>query len=85
VGASAVGGILEVVEDGRTGLLVPPGRPDALAEALNRLLADPALAHTMGQAGRQRVEAHFSWASIAQRTEQVYEDAIGEFRRSAGD
>jgi alpha-maltose-1-phosphate synthase len=83
--ASAVGGILEVVEDGRTGMLVPPGRPDALAEALNRLLADPALAHTMGQAGRQRVEAHFSWASIAQRTEQVYEDAIGEFRRSAGD
>jgi alpha-maltose-1-phosphate synthase len=83
--ASAVGGILEVVEDGRTGLLVPPGRPDALAEALNRLLADPALAHAMGQAGRQRVEAHFSWAAIAQRTEQVYEDAIGEFRRSAGD
>jgi alpha-maltose-1-phosphate synthase len=83
--ASAVGGILEVVEDGRTGILVPPGRPDALAEALNRLLADPALAHAMGQAGRQRVEAHFSWASIAQRTEQVYEDAIGEFRRSAGD
>jgi starch synthase len=83
--ASAVGGILEVVEDGRTGLLVPPGRPDALADALNRLLADPDLARTMGQAGRRRVEAHFAWAAIAERTEQVYRDAIDEFRRSAGD
>jgi glycogen synthase len=83
--ASAVGGILEVVEDGRTGLLVPPGRPDALADALNRLLADPGLARTMGQAGRRRVEAHFAWVAIAERTEQVYRDAIDEFRRSAGD
>jgi starch synthase len=83
--ASAVGGILEVVEDGRTGVLVPPGQPDALAEALNRLLAEPARARSMGQAGRQRVEAHFSWAAIAERTEQVYRDAVGEFQRSAGD
>jgi glycogen synthase len=77
--ASAVGGILEVVEDGRTGLLVPPGRPDALADALNRVLADPGLARAMGQAGRRRVEAAFAWASIAERTEQVYGDAIAEF------
>jgi alpha-maltose-1-phosphate synthase len=83
--ASAVGGILEVVEDGRTGLLVPPGRPDALAEALNRVLADPGLARAMGQAGRRRVEAAFAWASIAERTEQVYADAIAEFKRSSGD
>jgi starch synthase len=83
--ASAVGGILEVVEDGRTGVLVPPGRPEALAEALNRLLAEPARARSMGQAGRQRVEAHFSWAAIAERTEQVYRDAVDEFQRSAGD
>jgi starch synthase len=83
--ASAVGGILEVVEDGRSGLLVPPGRPDALAEALNRVLADPGLARAMGQAGRRRVEAAFAWASIAERTEQVYADAITEFKRSSGD
>ena len=83
--ASAVGGIVEVVEDGKTGLLVPPARPDALAEALNRVLANPALARAMGQAGRRRVEAHFSWASIAERTEQVYAQAITEFKRSAGD
>jgi starch synthase len=83
--ASAVGGIVEVVEDGKTGLLVPPARPDALAEALNRVLANPGVAREMGRAGRRRVEAHFSWASIAERTEQVYAEAIAEFKRSSGD
>jgi alpha-maltose-1-phosphate synthase len=83
--ASSVGGILEVVEDGTTGVLVPPARPDALAEALNRVLANPGLAREMGAAGRRRVEAHFAWSSIAERTEQVYADAIEEFRRTAGD
>ena len=83
--ASAVGGILEVVEDGKTGVLVPPARPEALAGALNALLANPAQARAMGQAGRRRVEAHFSWAAIAERTEQVYAEAIDEFRRTSGD
>lgn len=83
--ASAVGGIVEVVEDGKTGVLVPPARPDVLAEAINRVLANPALAREMGRAGRRRVEAHFSWASIAERTEQVYTEAIDEFRRTSGD
>jgi alpha-maltose-1-phosphate synthase len=83
--ASAVGGILEVVEDGTTGVLVPPARPEALAAALNALLANPAQARAMGQAGRRRVEAHFSWTAIAERTEQVYAEAIDEFRRTSGD
>jgi glycosyltransferase involved in cell wall biosynthesis len=39
----------------------------------------------MGQAGRRRVEERFSWASVAERTEQVYADAIAEFKRSSGD
>jgi alpha-maltose-1-phosphate synthase len=83
--ASAVGGILEVVEDGRTGLLVPPARPDLLADALIRVLGDRALARAMGRAGRQRVEDAFSWASVAERTQKVYADAIDEFKRSSGD
>ncbi len=83
--ASAVGGIVEVVEDGRTGVLVEPARPDVLADAINRVLADPERARAMGQAGRRRVEAHFSWASIAERTEQVYAEAADEFRRTSGD
>jgi glycogen synthase len=83
--ASAVGGIVEVVADAKTGLLVPPARPDVLADAINRLLADPALAREMGRAGRKRVEDTFSWASVAARTQEVYSDAIVEFKRSAGD
>jgi alpha-maltose-1-phosphate synthase len=83
--ASAVGGILEVVEDGVTGLLVPPGRPDDLVAALRRLLDDAATARAMGQAGRRRVEERFAWDSVAARTEQVYAEAIDDFRRTAGD
>jgi glycogen synthase len=82
--ASAVGGILEVVEDGRTGLLVPPGRPDDLAAAIRHVLDDRGLARALGQAGRRRVEEHFSWASVAERTERVYADAVADFERSAG-
>jgi len=83
--ASAVGGILEVVEDGKTGLLVPPAQPEALAAAITRVLGNPELARSMGQAGRRRVEAQFSWTSIAERTEQVYAEAIAEFKRTSGD
>src|SRR6266436_5975577 len=81
--ASAVGGILEVVVDGETGLLVEPGRPDALAAALTRVLENPALGRSMGRAGRRRVEERFTWARVAERTEQVYADAIADFARSA--
>jgi glycogen synthase len=83
--ASAVGGILEVVEDGKTGLLVPPAQPAALAQAITRVLGNADLARDMGRAGRRRVEEKFSWASVAERTEQVYADAIAEFNRSSGD
>ena len=80
--ASAVGGIVEVVDDGVTGILVPPARPDDLADAIRKLLDDPARARQMGAAGRKRVEDKFSWASVAERTEQVYREAIEEFKRS---
>ena len=83
--ASAVGGILEVVEEGTTGYLVPPGRPDDLAAALRRVLDDPAVARAMGQAGRRRVEERFSWASVAARTEEVYAEAIADFQRTSED
>ncbi len=83
--ASAVGGIVEVVEDGKTGILLPPSRPDELAAAIRRLLDDPAEARAMGQAGRRRVEEKFAWASVAERTEAVYADAIADFRRTERD
>ena len=83
--ASGVGGILEVVADGATGYLVPPARPDELAAAICRVLSDRDKARAMGRAGRRRVEEKFSWASVAERTEQVYAEAIAHFRASAGD
>jgi starch synthase len=74
--ASGVGGIPEVVDDGRTGLLVPPSDPAALAAAINRLLDDPDLARRMGIAGRERAVAHFSWRAIAEQTVALYEDVL---------
>ena len=69
---SRTGGIPEVVADGETGLLVPPGDPGQLAEALNALLRDPARAQAMGQAGRKRAVAEFGWQAIAAQTAALY-------------
>jgi glycosyltransferase involved in cell wall biosynthesis len=63
--ASRVGGLPEVVADGETGLLVPVGDAAATAAAIERLLADPAAARRMGEAGRRRAEALFSSARMA--------------------
>ncbi len=71
--ASAVGGIPEIVVDGETGFLVPPGDPAALAERMNRLLKDKELRHRMGAAGRARVLERFTWRAIAGRTRELYE------------
>ena len=55
--ASAVGGLPEVVEDGETGVLVPPDDPDSLADAIVKLLEDPERARAMGRQGRERMQA----------------------------
>jgi alpha-maltose-1-phosphate synthase len=70
--ASAVGGIPEVVSDGETGLLVPPGDPGALAAALNALIGDPARAAALGRAGRARAVAEFGWRAVAAQTAGLY-------------
>ena len=75
--ASRVGGIPEVVADGRTGLLVPPGDPVALADAVNVLVRDQALAAAMGRRGRERVVAEFDWAAIAAQTAGLYAELTG--------
>jgi starch synthase len=73
---SRVGGIPEVVDDGRTGLLVPPADPKALAAAINSLLADPARARALGAAGRERVLAEFTWTRAAERTLALYRSLL---------
>jgi starch synthase len=75
--ASRVGGIPEVVADGETGLLVPPGDPDALAAALNALLRDRDRAAAMGARGRARAAAEFDWSAIAAQTVALYRELAG--------
>ena len=86
--ATATGGIVEVVEDGRTGLLVPidprddgTGEPRdpaafaaAIAERVNAVLGDPARAEAMGRAGRERAVRAFAWPTIAEQTAGVYRE-----------
>ena len=84
--ASAVGGIKEVVVAGETGFLVPleqmnespfeATNPEKfardLAERVNELMGDPQLCERFGKAGRERVEQHFSWSAIAEKTKALY-------------
>jgi glycosyltransferase involved in cell wall biosynthesis len=74
--ATRVGGIPEVVVDGETGLLVPPGDPGALAAGIQRLLDDPDLARRMGEAGQQRAQALFSAERMAAQTGALYEELL---------
>lgn len=71
--ASDIGGITDIVEHNESGLLVPPGDPAALAQALERLARDPALAQRLGAAGEQRVRRAFGWPEIMAKWNQVYD------------
>jgi glycosyltransferase involved in cell wall biosynthesis len=70
--ASRIGGIPDVVEDGVSGLLVPPGDAAALAAALRRVIDEPGLARKLGEAGRRRLHEQFSWEAITARWGAVY-------------
>jgi glycosyltransferase involved in cell wall biosynthesis len=74
--ASAVGGLRDLVLDGETGLLVPPGDVTALRGALERLLGDAELRRRLGSAGRERVRERFSWQRAVALTLRAYEDAL---------
>ncbi|MDP3544192.1 MAG: glycosyltransferase family 4 protein [Elusimicrobiota bacterium] len=73
--AARVGGLPDLVSDGVTGLLVPPGDSAALAEALSGLLREPGKAEDFGRAGRARWESEFGLASFYESTQKVYDDA----------
>lgn len=73
--ASRTGGLMDIVADGETGLLVQPGDPLALQQAVERLLADPDLRSRMGQAGLRRF-GEFQVSALVPRFEQVYKDVL---------
>lgn len=74
--ASRTGGIPEVVQDGSTGILVEPGDPLALGNALCDLVTDPDRMSTMGEAGRAMVERSFDWSHNLSQMEAVYEEVL---------
>jgi glycosyltransferase involved in cell wall biosynthesis len=77
--ATSAGGVPEVVADGRDALVVRPGNAGALASALDRLLADPALRDRLG-AGASTTAARFGMAGMVRRVEEVYEEAVTRVR-----
>ncbi len=74
--ATRVGGIPEFVEEGRAGLLVPPGEPGPLREAIERLWADPGAATAMGAYGRERIVPQYRWGVVADRLVAIYREAL---------
>jgi glycosyltransferase involved in cell wall biosynthesis len=78
--ASDTGGLPEIVEHMKTGLLVPPGDPEALAEAILTILGDEGLAMNLGRSGRDAVLARFTLDRCADATIEVYRSVL---RRAA--
>jgi glycosyltransferase involved in cell wall biosynthesis len=74
--ASSVGGLLDLVADGETGIHVPPGDVAALRDGLQRLLADRELRRRLGEAGRERVRERFSWDAVIDATIAAYAAAL---------
>ena len=82
--ATAVGGMIDTVVDGQTGLHVPPRRPRDLAATLVPLLADAPLRRALGAAGARRARERYGWARVARATQQSYA-AVLEAREAPRD
>ena len=73
---TGVGGLADAIDDGVTGLVVPPGDVAALRAALERLLADAGLRLRLGPAAREKAQATYAWPVATEATIAVYRDAI---------
>ena len=82
--ATRVGGVPEVIRDGETGLLAPPGAHEEVADRILRLLRDPSLRHRLGRAGRERVAREYSTEGMVSGTLGVYGQVLGARRRCNG-
>jgi len=74
--ATRVGGNAEIIEEGKTGVLVPPQESSALAEAVLRLMRDADFAASLGKNGREYVAAHFSFQRMIENTDQLYTELL---------
>lgn len=76
--ASDIPGVNSVMDVGKSGLLVPKQDPQAIADAVIKILSDPELIRSMGQRGRQLVETKYDWPIISKEIEKVYQKAIAK-------
>jgi glycosyltransferase involved in cell wall biosynthesis len=76
--STRVTGASEAVLDQQTGLLVPPGDSDALADALTRAMVDPTCWEPLGRAGRARIESYYSWTNVAEKWVDVIERVLAK-------
>jgi glycosyltransferase involved in cell wall biosynthesis len=74
---SCVGGIQYTVREGETGFLVPPDNPDAIAERVAQLYAQPGLLQRFGENAVEHVQRRFKWGNVAQQIETVYQQLVG--------
>ena len=71
-----VGGNVEIIQEGKTGLLVPPRDSSALAGAILQMLGDPALAAELGRNGRAYVSAEFNFQRMIEKTDRMYTELL---------
>ncbi len=74
--ATSINGIPELIRNGIDGILVPPSDIDGLAQALSRLMDNPALRQSLGKAGRARVQEHYELAKSVNRLEEVFRSRL---------
>jgi glycosyltransferase involved in cell wall biosynthesis len=82
--ATRIGAYEEIVEHGKSGWLVPPSNPQALADAIRMMWNDPSLRQRLAEGGRQRIVEKFNWRKAAEETLAVYEEIVPPKRRSFG-
>ena len=75
---TAVGGLLDTIVDGQTGVLVPPRQPGAVGAALRRMVDDPELRRSFGQHALARVRSRYTWRRVATATLHVYEKCLAQ-------
>ncbi|MCX5695664.1 MAG: lipopolysaccharide heptosyltransferase II [Candidatus Omnitrophica bacterium] len=78
--ATEVGGVVDIIEDGRTGLMVPPSDPQSMAEAVIKIFKDPSLARSLAEAAYTKVKEKYNVELMVNNTLNVYKDALTNFK-----